>query len=121
MIRILFELSLPEHTLSGLKSNIAKLGSGAQIELHPSEGGGGCQGSAVGGELFWIPCWISLQAESPSHPPLPGLLRRLKELLCAAAQEGGLTLYRIPVTAQVGDEYRRFRDLLEALSPPVPG
>ncbi|MHB8766942.1 MAG: hypothetical protein ACYDA8_21735 [Deferrisomatales bacterium] len=118
MVRILFEVSLPAHTLPGVWAVLSPqaLGSNLEGRLETFDGGG-CQGQAAGGEAAWTPCWVSLQARDPGSPALAEGVRRVREAVVRAAREGGVELLVLPATAQIGDGFYRFRDLLDALEP----
>lgn len=113
MIRILLEQSLPRRSLPSLQAALHDLGDGVRSRAEPIDSGPGCESLVRGGEAEWTPCSISLEVLPPAEARLPEVLGRVKELLCEAARLGDLELLQIPVNAQVGDEYLRFRDLLE--------
>jgi len=58
---------------------------------------------------------VSIETVSDDVTPLEAPLRRLKGELVAAVRPGGLELFCIPAFAQVGDEYRRLRDVLDVI------
>lgn len=116
MVRILFEISLPAATLGAVA---AALGPGAVPEgvagrLQAVERSKGCESPAQGGAASWTPCWISLEAPAGREAALASCLAPLKAVLAAAARTGGMELFAIPATAQIGEEFLRFRDLLDA-------
>ncbi|MEW6490742.1 MAG: hypothetical protein AB1578_22870 [Thermodesulfobacteriota bacterium] len=116
MVRILFEISLPASTL---ESVAAALGPGAVPEgvvgrLQVVDRSGGCESPAQGGAASWTPCWISLEAPEGREAALASCLPPLKMALVTAARTAGLELFAVPATAQIGEEFHRFRDLLDA-------
>jgi hypothetical protein len=115
MVRILFEISLPASTLGSVAM---ALGPGAVPEgvvgrLQVVDRSGGCESPAQGGAASWTPCWISLEAPEERRTALASCLSPLKAALVAAARTGGLELFAVPATAQIGEEFHRFRDLLD--------
>jgi len=118
MVRVLFEISLPHDTVDSVRSTLAPetLAAGIVGRLEMDERGGGCQSPARGGEAAWTPCWISVEGQHVDASSLAGPLHRLREAVVAAARRGGLQLYAIPATAQIGEEFRRYPDLLDVLA-----
>jgi hypothetical protein len=117
MIRILMEISLPSGSIPRVRAQLsaAALPEGVRGRLEAATRTGGCESPAVGGEASWRPCWVSIETNSDDVTALEAPLRRLKEELVAAVRPGGLELFCIPAFAQVGDEYRRLRDVLDAI------
>lgn len=117
MIRILVEISLPSGAIPSLRRHLspAALPEGVRGRLEAATRSSGCESPAVGGEASWTPCWVSIETNSDDVTPLEAPLRQLKEELVAAVRPGGLELFCIPAFAQVGDEYRRLRDVLDVL------
>lgn len=115
MVRVLFEISLPEATLARIRSTLepGALPEGVSGRLEIVGRSGGCESPARGGEAHWTPCWISLEADQTRQGDLAGALGPLKEALVRAAVTGGLDLFAVPATAQIGDGFHRFRDLLD--------
>ncbi|MBE0618538.1 MAG: hypothetical protein IH608_11525 [Proteobacteria bacterium] len=115
MVRVLFEISLPESTLPRIRAALtgSALPAGIAGRLDPAGGSGGCQSPALGGAAGWTPCRISLEAQDTRQEALGEALAPLKEVLVAAAREGRMELFAVPATAQIGDGYYRFRDLLD--------
>jgi len=118
MIRVLFETSLPLATLADVRARLRPevLPAGVVGRMEMQDGSAGCQSLARGGDAGWTPCWISLEGEDIGAADLEGPLRRVREAVVSAARTGGLELYAIPATAQVGDAFRRYRDLLDVLA-----
>lgn len=116
MVRILFETSVPASTLKGLTEALgaaaARGGLAARVETVAR---GACAGPATGGDADWTPCWVSLEAESPDPARVAAALRDVKALVAAACRSGGLEVFAVPSNAQVGDEFRRFKDLLDVV------
>ena len=73
----------------------------------------GCETPAQGGEAAWTPCWISVEAGPKDRAALVQTLRDLKGHVVAAARLGKLELFAIPASAQIGDSFRRYRDVLD--------
>ncbi len=111
------EISLPSGSIPRLRRHLssAALPEGVRGRLETATRSGGCESPALGGEASWTPCWLSVETDSDDVAPLEAPLRRLKEELVAAVRPGGLELFCIPAFAQVGDEYRRLRDVLEVV------
>ena len=116
MVRVLFETSVPARTLEGLRREIeaaaAKGGVSARVETVAR---GACAGPASGGEAQWTPCWVSLEGEAPAEAPFAEALRDVKAAVAGACRTGGLEVFALPANAQVGEEFHRFRDLLDAV------
>jgi hypothetical protein len=117
MVRVLFEISLPRTALASVRSALAPdaLPRGIVARLETDARFAGCQGPARGGEADWIPCWISIGGEQGIAASLEEPLRRLRAAVVAAARRGSMEIYAIPATAQIGDEFRRYRDVLDVL------
>ncbi|MDW7711522.1 MAG: hypothetical protein SCH98_13720 [Deferrisomatales bacterium] len=115
MVRVLLEISLPQGALEGVRRALAPsaLPEGLTGRLEPLGGLGGCESLARGGANDWTPCWVCLEAGPGGEQALAGVLARLREALTEAARAGGLELLAIPATAQLGEEFCRFRDLLD--------
>lgn len=114
MIRVIFEVSLPSRRVGPVRMELAAHpvpGTFARLELNAR--GPGCEGPARGGRADWTPCWISVESEDESPGPMAEALSRVKDLVVEACREGGLELFSIPANAQIGDDYRRFRDLTD--------
>ncbi|GAB6063137.1 hypothetical protein [Deferrisoma palaeochoriense] len=114
MVRVLFEISLPEAALEEIAGLLepGRLAPGAGGGVQFSGRGRGCEGPAVGGDARWTPCWITLEwPETPPAAEARRALEVLKRALAAACEPFGLELRAIPATAQVGDAYLRFKDL----------
>ncbi|GAB4258742.1 MAG: hypothetical protein Kow0092_06540 [Deferrisomatales bacterium] len=117
MTRVLFEISLPAHTIDRVRVSLSPevLPPGVEGGLEEVERSGGCESSARGGAVAWTPCWISLSCQGTPGPAFAASVRHLREVLVEAAAEGGLQLFAVPATAQVGETFLRFRDLLDVL------
>ena len=117
MFRVLFEISLPLSALATVRACLTPtaLPPGVSGRLEIQDGGAGCQSAARGGKAGWTPCWISVQGEQGTRDSLEESIRRLREAVVLAAREGGLELRAVPTTAQIGEEFRRYRDLLDVL------
>jgi hypothetical protein len=115
MVRILFEISLPAHSLGQVREALSPdvLPTGVSGRIEALDTMAGCESLAAGGDAGWTPCWISLEASRPGTPGLDGAVRHLKEVIVASAREGKVELFSIPATAQIGEAFLRFRDLLE--------
>jgi hypothetical protein len=115
MVRVLFEISIPEASLEGIRAALAPgaLPEGITGRLEVVARSGGCESPARGGNARWTPCWISLEAAEGRRQALAGALGPLKEALAGAARPAGLELFAVPATAQIGDGFHRFRDLLD--------
>jgi hypothetical protein len=117
MVRVLFEISLPFAALAPVRSCLEQsaLPAGIVGRLEVQDGAVGCQTPARGGEAAWTPCWISIEGERRTAASLREPLRRLRAAVVKAARHGSLEVYAIPATAQIGEEFRRYRDLLDIL------
>lgn len=115
MVRVLFEISLPASTLAKVAAALepGAVPEGVVGRLQVVDRSGGCESPARGGAASWTPCWISLEAQAGREGELATCLRPLKAALADAARTGGLELFAVPATAQIGDEFHRFRDLLD--------
>ena len=115
MVRVLFEISLPAMSLRKVQDALRPENLGAavagRVELSPAAAG--CESPARGGEASWTPCWISVEAQDSMGTELTDALRRVKRAVVEACHDGGLEVRAIPANAQIGDEYHRFRDLLD--------
>ena len=113
MVRVLFEISLPARTLAGVASALepGTLPRGVAARVEVSGGLSGCQSPAQGGAAEWTPCWISLETDRPSAEFLEAL-RRVRQTVVEAAHEGNVELFAIPAAVQIGEEYRRVKDVL---------
>ena len=113
MVRVLFEISLPGRTLARVASALGPgaLPQGVAGRIEVSGGLPGCESPAQGGAAQWTPCWISLEADRPSAEYLDAL-RRVRQTVVEAAHEGNVELFAIPAAVQIGEEYRRIKDIL---------
>jgi len=117
MVRVLFEISLPFAALAPVRSCLAPsaLPAGIVGRLEVQDGAAGCQSPAWGGDAAWTPCWISVEAEQETAASLRQPLHQLRAAVVEAARHGSLEVYAVPATAQIGEEFRRYRDLLDIL------
>ena len=117
MVRILFEVSLPARTVQHVAGTLSSqaLGHGATGRLEPVPRLGGCAGPAVGGDSQWVPCWVSVEwSETPRREDARAVLGRVKRTITRACSQGGLHVRVLPATAQIGEAFLRFRDILDA-------
>jgi len=115
MVRVLFEISLPESTLPEVRAALAgsALPAGVSGRLEVTGTQAGCQSPARGGAAAWTPCWVSLEADEARGGALGEALGPLKGVLAVATRAGGTELFSVPASAQIGEGYYRFRDLLD--------
>ena len=115
MVRVILEISLPAETVPAVAEVLAagRLGPGSRARLERSQGGSGCSGPAVGGEARWTPCWISVEWDRAGREQVAQAMERLKRLLALACSRGGMELFAVPASAQVGEGFYRVRDLLD--------
>ncbi len=117
MVRILFEVSLPARTVDEVAETLSPraLGHGATGRLETVPRLGGCAGPAVGGDARWVPCWVAVEwPGTPRRDDVRLVLGRVKGMIARACSQGGLHVRVIPATAQIGEEFLRFRDVLDA-------
>ena len=116
MVRLLFETSLPARTLRGVAALLEaeRLPPGVRGRFGMGEQLAGCESPARGGDQDWTPCWVSLEAETTEEGFFHAI-RAVRQAVVEAAREGGIELFAIPASAQIGEGYHRMRDLLDVL------
>ncbi len=116
-MRILFEVSVPERTLPELAEALSPraLGHGAAGRLETVPRLGGCAGPAVGGSARWVACWVSVEwSGTPGRDQARAVLEHVKQAVARACSRGGVLLRVLPATAQIGQDFLRLRDILDA-------